>query len=198
MELGPSGYPFEKFIGEILKQQGYSVTVGVIVKGRCVYHEVDVIAEKDHHHFMIECKYHNQPGTVSNVKIPLYIQSRFKDIEQQWLQLPDHANKFHQGWVVTNTRFTDDAIQYGNCVGLHMMGWDYPRKHSLKAQIDMLELYPITCLSTLTKIEKQQLLDKNIVLCKEICDHEYHLSDIGIKPSRIPKILAEGHQLCLN
>lgn len=39
MELGPSGYPFEKFIGEILKQQGYSVTVGVIVKGKCVYHE---------------------------------------------------------------------------------------------------------------------------------------------------------------
>src|SRR5688572_33362005 len=46
MELGPSGYPFEKFIGEVLKQQEFSVEVGVIVKGRCVNHEVDVIAGK--------------------------------------------------------------------------------------------------------------------------------------------------------
>ena len=43
----------------ILKEQGYSVKVGEIVKGKCVTHEVDVIALADHHHFMIECKYHN-------------------------------------------------------------------------------------------------------------------------------------------
>lgn len=40
-----------------------------------------VIAEKDHHHFMIECKYHNQAGMISAVKILLYIQTRFKDVE---------------------------------------------------------------------------------------------------------------------
>ncbi|WP_026899265.1 restriction endonuclease [Daejeonella oryzae] len=198
MELGPSGYPFEKFIGEILKHQGYSIKLGEIVKGKCVYHEIDVIAEKEDHYFMIECKYHNQPGIVCDVKIPLYIQSRFKDVEQKWIQIPGHAHKIHQGWVVTNTRFTHDAIQYGICAGLQMLGWDYPKKNSLKDQIDMLELYPITCLTTLSKFEKQQLLDKNIVLCKEICDREYYLSDIGIKPSRIPLILEEGHQLCHN
>lgn len=119
MELGPSGYLFEKFIAELLKHQGYSVKVGEFVKGKCVNHEIDVIAEKDHHHFMIECKYHNQPGTICDVKIPLYIQARFKDVEAAWIQLPDHGAKFHQGWVVTNTRFTSDAIQYGTCAGLH-------------------------------------------------------------------------------
>ena len=80
MELGPSGYPFERFVGEILKQQGYSVKIGEIVKGKCVTHEVDVIALADHHHFMIECKYHNQQGIVCDVKITLYIQSRFNDV----------------------------------------------------------------------------------------------------------------------
>lgn len=196
MELGPSGYPFERFIGEILKHQGYSVKVGEIVKGKCVNHEIDVIAEKDHHHFMIECKYHNQPGIICNVKIPLYIQARFKDVEAAWLLLPGHVTKFHQGWVVTNTRFTSDAIQYGTCAELNLLGWDFPKKYSLKEQIDTLGLYPVTCLTTLTKIEKQQLLENNVVLCKEICDNQNHLNTIGIKASRIKLILEEGHQLC--
>lgn len=196
MELGPSGYPFEKFIGEILKQQGYAVKVSEIVKGKCVNHEIDIIAEKDNHHFMIECKYHNQPGTKSDVKIPLYIQARFKDVEEAWMQFPGHGTKFHQGWVVTNTHFTSDAIQYGTCAGLHLLGWDFPAKDSLKEQIDTLGLYSVTCFPTLTKIEKQQLLENDIVLCKEICNNENHLNTIGIESSRIKSILEEGRQLC--
>ena len=195
MELGPSGYPFERFIGEILKRQGYSVKIGEIVKGKCVNHEIDVIAEKDHHHFMIECKYHNQSGTISNVKIPLYIQARFKDVEAAWIQLPGHGTKFHQGWVVTNTRFSSDAIQYGNCAGLKLLGWDYPSKGSLKELIDTLGLYPITCLTTLTKTEKQNLLDRKIVLCKEICDNEQYLVQAGVNQSRIKNVLKESQQL---
>ncbi len=196
MELGPSGYPFEKYVGEILKYQGYAIMVGQIVKGKCVNHEIDVIAEKDHHHFMIECKYHNQPGTVCDVKIPLYIQARFKDVEASWVMLPGHSTKFHQGWVVTNTRFTSDAIQYGTCAGLNLLGWDFPKQGSLKDLIDTLGLYPVTCLTTLSKKEKQQLLENNIVLCKEVCEDKNRLSAIGISPSRIDSILKEGNQLC--
>ena len=196
MELGPSGFPFEKYIEEILRYQGYKTTVGEIVQGKCVNHEIDVIAELDHQHFMIECKYHNQRGTFSDVKIPLYIQARFKDVEAQWLKLPGHGTKFHQGWVVTNTRFSSDAIQYGNCAGLKLLGWDYPLKGNLKDLIDTLGLYPITCLTTLTKTEKQSLLDRKIVLCKEICDNDQYLVQAGINPTRIKSVLEEVTQLC--
>lgn len=196
MELGPSGYPFERFIGEILKQQGYSVKVGEIVKGKCVTHEVDVIALADHHHFMIECKYHNQQGIVCDVKIPLYIQSRFKDVEAEWVKIPQHDKKIHQGWVVTNTKFSSDAIQYGNCAGLKLLGWDYPIKQSLKDIIDDLGLYPITCLTTLTRAEKQKLLDMKIVLCTEICANEKLLYDIGMNETKVKKVIEEGQQLC--
>lgn len=196
MELGPSGYPFERFIGEILKQQGYSIKVGEIVKGKCVNHEVDVIAHTKDHHFMIECKYHNQQGIVCDVKIPLYIQSRFKDVEAEWENLPGHDKKIHQGWLVTNTKFSTDAIQYGNCVGLKLLGWDYPVKDSLKDLIDDLGLYPITCLTTLTRSEKQKLLDKKIVLCKEICENENHLGNIGMNEAKAKKVIEEAKQLC--
>jgi hypothetical protein len=196
MELGPSGYPFEKFVGEILKHQGYTVQIGEIVQGKCVTHEVDVIAQKYNNHFMIECKYHNLPGNISSVKTSLYIHSRFKDVEAMWLKLKGHENKFHQGWLVTNTRFTGDAIQYGVCAGLKLIGWDYPNNESLKDQIDQLGLYPLTCLTSLTKAEKVALLEKDVVLAKEIYNNEKLLLSIGVKPGRIKTILDEVKQLC--
>ncbi len=196
LELGPSGYPFEKFIGEILKHQGYRTKVGVIIQGHCVTHEIDVEAEKDNKHFMVECKFHNRQGYKCDVKIPLYIKSRFEDVKKQWQKRIDHATKFHQGWVVTNTRFTEDAIQYGKCSGLILIGWDYPQQGSLSERINLSGLHPITCLTTLTKSEKQQLIDKMVVLCKELCDKPKMLNEIGISDKRIRGILKEGNEIC--
>lgn len=196
MELGPSGYPFEKYIGEILKLQGYKTRVGEIMQGYCVTHEVDVIAEKENDFIMIECKYHNLRGIFCDVKIPLYIQSRFKDLEKQWLTLPNSKSKKYKGWLITNTRFSSDAIQYGNCIGLNLIGWDYPVKGSLKDQIDGLGLYPITCLTSLTKTEKQRLLDMKVVLCSEISQNEKLLVSNGVKPARINAVMKEAQKLC--
>jgi hypothetical protein len=196
MELGPSGYPFERFIAEILHHQGFAVKVGVTVQGKCVQHEIDVIAERDQQHFMVECKYHNSPGTVCDVKIPLYIHARFQDVESQWVKLPNHAFKFHQGWLVTNTKFTHDAIQYGTCAGLNLLGWNYPPGTSLKDQIDTLGLYPLTALTSITEAEKQYLLEHKVVLCREIWDHPAHLKPLKLDPAREERILEECRQLC--
>ncbi len=196
MELGPSGFPFEKYIGEILRVQGYRVQVGALVKGQCVMHEVDVLAQREDQQLMIECKYHNLPGVFCDVKIPLYIQSRFKDIEVQWRMNPEQGINHYQGWVVTNTRFSNDAMQYGLCVGLKLIGWDFPEKGSLKDQIDSLGLYPITCLTSLTKDEKQNLLDKKIVLCQELLQNPKLLDQTGINPSRTSIVMEETKLLC--
>ncbi len=196
MELGPSGFPFELYVSEILKQNAFVVQVGQIVEGHCVNHEVDVIAQKDDRHFMIECKYHNSPGMVCDVKIPLYIQARFQDVEARWKLIPGHGEKFHQGWVVTNTRFTADAIKYGTCSGLNLVSLDFPQGESLRDMIEETGLYPLTCLTTLTQPEKKSLLEKKIVLCREICHDPGYLRQINIPASRIKEVLEEGHQLC--
>lgn len=196
MELGPEGFAFEKFVGEILKNDNYSIQIGQIVHGLCVDHEIDVIAEKGEHHFMIECKFHNQPGTVSDVKVPLYIQARFKDVEAAWLQVPGHGSKFHQGWVVTNTRFTSDAIKYGTCAGLKLIGWDHPNGGSLRHRIDDSGLYPVTCLNSLTREEKQALLSQGIVLSRDLCSNKNVLLKAGVKASKIIKVQEEALLLC--
>lgn len=196
LELGPSGFPFEKFVGELLKNQGYKINVGVSVQGNCVSHEVDIIAEKENNLYMIECKYHSLFKTPCTVKIPLYIQSRFLDIEKQWKKLPNHIHKNHIGWLVNNTRFSSDAIKFGECVGLKLMSWDYPKGESLKDLISYSGLYPITCLNTISKAEKQQLLSNDIVLCKQLYQHKEILNKLGISKARKRKILDDAQALC--
>ncbi|TVZ28751.1 transcriptional regulator NrdR family protein [Gillisia sp. Hel_I_86] len=196
MELGPSGFPFEKLTGKLLEHEGFKTKVGVIVQGNCVQHEVDVIAQKDNKHYMIECKYHSDQGRFCNVKIPLYIYSRFLDVEKQWGLQKGHEAKLHKGVVYTNTRFTSDAVQYGKCVGLLLTSWDYPMGDGLKDRIDKSGLHPLTALTTLTKSEKTKLLDIGIVLCKELHENPALLEQIGIDKKRHKNILEDSRELC--
>lgn len=196
MELGPSGFPFEKYVAELMKFQGYRTRIGQILQGKCVTHEIDVIAEKDNQLVLIECKYHNQNGISCNIKIPLYIHARFNDVEAHEIKKNDYASKDRKGWIVTNTRFTVDAVQYAGCSGIQLLGWDLPFKNGLREQIDRAGLYPITCLTSLTQTEKQKLLDREIVLCLELNNNEKLLRNIGIKTIRTATVLNEVYQLC--
>jgi hypothetical protein len=196
MKLGPSGFPFEKFVSELLKVQGFSTQIGVFVEGHCVTHEIDVIATKNGKTNMIECKYHNQKNSKSNVKIPMYIHSRFKDVEKVEASGQEAETRFHQCWVVTNTRFTEDAMRYASCMNLHLIGWDYPTKAGLKDMVDSYGLYPVTCLTTLSQAQKQNLLDVKIVLCKELLHNNTILIRAGVKENHLKSIQNEIEDLC--
>ena len=194
-ELGPSGYPFEYFIGELLKAQGYHIQVGVTVNGKCVTHEIDVIAENSDNHFMVECKFHSSPGKKSDVKVPLYINSRFRDIIANMEHLPGFHTKLHQSWVVTNTRFTQDAIDYGHCSGMKLISWDYPQDDNLRNRIDRSGLHPVTVVTSLKKAQKQHLLGHGIVTCRSLLENQNHLKEIGIAPSKLHRIITEAERV---
>lgn len=196
LELGPTGYPFERLVGALLKEKGYKTQVSVILNGECVTHEIDVLAEKDGNVYAIECKFHSDVKATSNVKVPLYINSRFLDIQIQWNINSNHTTHLKQGWLVTNTRFTEDAINYAKCVGLTLLSWDYPKNNGLKANIDTLDLYPVTALTTLNKKEKHQLIDNDVVLVKELLNASEKMKNIGLSDIRIQRVLNEVKQLC--
>jgi len=195
-ELGPTGFPFERFVSAILEYTGYSTKVDVIMDGICVTHEIDVVAEKNGQTTIIECKFHGEEGRNCNVKVPLYIHSRFNDVKQHWDNKKRETKELDSGWVVTNTRFTAHAIQFGNCVGLYLLSWDYPLEDGLKDRIDRLALYPITVSTLLTKREKQFLLSRDVVLCRQLWKDKFFLDHLGISNTRKVKILKEMKQLC--
>lgn len=194
-ELGPTGFPFENFIAAIFTYSGYKAQVGKILQGSCVTHEIDVVAHKNEETTIVECKFHSEEGRNCNVKVPLYIAARFKDVKAHWDSKP-HKTNLNQGWVVTNTRFTEDALEYGKCIGLKLLSWDYPKDDGLKDKIDRLGLYPITVSTLLTNREKQFLLSRDLVLCRDLIGDAFYLDHLGVSEVRKEKILNEIKQLC--
>ncbi|WP_456422860.1 ATP cone domain-containing protein [Lutibacter sp.] len=195
-DLGPTGYPFERLVGALLKQKGFKTKVGIILPGKCVTHEIDVLAEKGSYTYAIECKFHLKPNYANNVKIPLYINSRFLDIQEQWNKKDKKTSILKQGWIVTNTRFTEDAINYAKCAGLILLSWDYPKNNGIKDNIDKYGLYPVTILTSLTKREKKLLIENDIILTKELLETSIILKKIGFSDVKAQKTLSEVQDLC--
>ncbi len=195
-ELGPTGFPFEKFVAAVLEYSGYKTEIGKIMQGNCVTHEVDVFAKKNGSLTIIECKFHGDEGRNCNVKVPLYIHSRYNDIKKHWENKKNSPLPLDKGWVVTNTRFTKDAIAYGNCVGLYLLSWDFPKENSLKDRIDRLGLYPITVSTLLSNREKQFLLSRDIVLCRQLLKDYFFLDHLEVAEPRKEKIMKELRFLC--
>ncbi len=191
MELGPTGYPFENFVAQVLAHQGFDIKVGETLQGRCVTHEVDVVATYNNTQYLVECKYYNSQAKYANVKVPLYIKSRVDDIISFREKLPEHKETRFHGWIVTNTRFTDDALQFGRCAGLHMLSWGIPKNKSLKDMVESTGVFPVTVLTGLNTKQKAYLMDKNVVLCRQLKEKEYLLNEIGLQPGKKKKLIQE-------
>lgn len=166
--LGPSGYPFERYIGRVLQKKGYEVEVGKFVDGKCVRHEVDVIARKDSHLYIVECKFHKRGNTTSDVKTALYVHSRFLDIDENHRINGSEIER--RGMLVTNTRFTSEAIKYAKCVGLRIIGWKHPTGQSLERMIEVGRTYPVTILPAAKRSVSRVLLENDIVLASDVMD----------------------------
>jgi Holliday junction resolvase-like predicted endonuclease len=195
MEMGPTGHPFEHFIGEIYRSLGFETEVGITLQGQCVTHEVDVIATKKNHQRFIECKYYQSTGKNANVQVPLYIRSRVDDIINKRKTNPDFKGYSFSGGVVTNTRFTLDAEQYGKCSGLHLLSWDYPKGEGLREIIDRERIFPVTSLSNLTKVHKKTLMDKGVVSCPQLTRDPSLLNLLNLDKRRRAKVLEEAQDL---
>lgn len=188
MDLGPTGYPFEDFIAEILKASGYQTRLRQTLSGKCITHEVDVVAEKNAHRVMIEAKFHNMPGIKTNIHVALYTKARFDDVLER--------NNLNQAWLITNTKITTDAIGYCLCMGMKVTSWNYPEGESLREMIEHSSLIPITALTTLSASQKQMLLTDHIVLCKDICANPNLLSVLGLPEDKKQRILEEAAFVC--
>ncbi len=195
MQLGPSGHPFETLIGAVMEKAGFSVKVATVVRGMCVDHEVDILALKDEILRIVEAKYHNDPGIKSDVKVVLYVHARFMDIEKESRRDKARASIIHEPWIITNTKFTTDAIEYGKCAGLSLIGWNYPQDGNLQDMIEESGLHPISSLLSLTNSQKNLLLEKGIVLCRDIEREPQLLDFLGVKNSQKKVILDEIHML---
>lgn len=196
MELGPTGFPFEKFLGEVLKTQGFKVKTGVVLYGFCVTHEVDVLASRDNKHIFVEAKFHNRLGVKTDLKVALYVKARHDDLRKSHKIKEGIIPIIHEGWLVTNTKITSKARQYGRCSGLKVIGWNYPKVGNLQDMILRSGVHPISVLTTLNKNRKKILFEKGIVLCRDLLKHKNILKELGVNSKGVGEIMNEIGLIC--
>jgi len=194
--LGPAGFFFEKYMARLFQAEHYECQVNQILEGKCISHEIDILIKKHHEIAMVECKFHMGRDAASDVKVPMYILSRFNDLKDREFKLFSKQDSISNCWIVTNNRFTTDAISFAECSGLNLLSWDFPSDSNLKTKNDNDLLYPITCLTTLTNTEKDKLLVLDVILAQELINNSFSLDKIGLSENRKKNVIKEASELC--
>lgn len=193
--LGPTGFPFEDFLGKIFEAEGYKTKRRLMLRGKCATHEVDLAAYSPAHSFIAEAKFHMRPGITSDLQVAMYSYARYLDLASARICKGDTCGIIDL-YVITNTKFSQAAIDYARCVGINLLSWDYPKKTSLHDRIEKLGVYPITVITRLSSAQKQQLLLGGIILCSDILRKPQTLQSLGLSGARINAVLSEVQSLC--
>ncbi len=195
LELGPSGHPFEDFISRLLQAEGWEVETRKTIQGRCVQHETDFYATHPGkgEYLAAELKYHNDPAYKTDLKVALYVKSRFDDI----FACDPHVQTcpIDRGMLVTNTKFTSEAIKYAECAGIELLGWSYPHDAPLFMRMSKAKIYPITALTSLTRAEKRLLISQQTISVDEIVHNRDLLDPLHLPSERIGVLIAEADGL---
>jgi len=193
--LGPTGFPFEDYLGKIFEAEGYKTKRRLVLRGKCATHEIDLAAYSPSDSFVAEAKFHSHPGVKSDLQVALYSYARFLDLSAARICSEDVCGIISL-YVITNTKFTSAATKYAACAGIKLLSWDYPKENSLHARIERHGLYPVTALTKLTARHKQELLQKGVILASELVGKPQILHSIGIRGSKIDAVLHEVGMLC--
>ena len=157
---------------------------------------MDVIATNSMHQILVECKYSSSQGKQVSVQVPLYVRSRVDDIIRKRRELSEYKDMEFFGWVVTNTRFSLDSIDYSNCSGIRLQGWDYPEGEGLKEIIEREKLYPVTILSNLTKKEKRNLMEQGVVVCSQLMEDMMLIDQLQPSKRKYNALKKELNEIC--
>ncbi len=195
LELGPSGHPFEDFVSHLYRAEGWRVETRKIIQGRCVPHETDFYASHPERgeYLAAELKYHNDPGYKTDLKVALYVKSRFDDIFA--CDPAVQTCPIDRGLLVTNTKFTSEAIAYATCAGVELLGWGYPADNNLFMRMSRAKIYPITALTHLTRAEKRLLIEQGVIAVDEIVKDRRTLDALRLPSGRVGRLLAEAEGL---
>ena len=193
--LGPSGFPFERFLARLFTEEGYKTRTGIILQGKCAPHEIDVAAYSDTDSFVAEAKFHSRPGVKTDLQVAMYSYARLLDLKEARI-CNESICAVSEFWLITNTKFTSTAIHYGECVGLKMLAWDYPKHNNLHDYIQRAKIYPITVLQSLTPSQIATLIGRDVIICKDILRNQSVLRHLHLTQSKFERVLAEVKEIC--
>ena len=192
--LGPTGFPFELFLARLFSAEGYTTRTGIIIPGHCADHEIDFAAFNDTHSFVGEAKFHARPGIKTDLQVALYSYARLLDLKDNRI-CAESLCAIREFWLVTNTKFTSAAARYGECVGIKLLSWDYPRHNNLHDRIQRSKIYPITVLQSLTLSQIAILIERGVIVCTDLIDNPGVLEFIHVSVAKKAAVMKEVREI---
>ena len=171
-KLGPTGFPFEKYVGRALEELNFKVKINQYLPGKCISeYEIDFIAQKENIIYIGECKYRNVFGDRVSSIDALVNYARFLDIKDGlFFKTKQYSNYQIKSMMVTNAKFTGNALNYLKCKNIDAFGWRYPKNKGLEQIIEENKLYPITILPSLKGRMKDIFVSKSLMLAKDVLE----------------------------
>ncbi len=192
--LGPSGFPFERFLARLFTAEGYTTKTGIIMQGKCAPHEIDIAAYTAEHSFVGEAKFHARPGIKTDLQVAMYSYARLLDLKGTKICSEDVC-AVTEFWLITNTKFTTTAEDYANCVGVPLLSWDYPRHNNLHDRIQRARVYPITVMQSLTPSQIATLISYDIIVCSDLVDTPSILRHLHLPEAKQQTIITEAKDI---
>jgi hypothetical protein len=166
---------FEVFVRVLLLHSGFQVKPNAILRGLCGEHEVDAIATKNDEVCIVEAKHHSTYHALTGLDESRIARAILEDLTDGYAQ---HVTdlKVDRAIIVTNTRYSEHALHYGNCRGILQVGWDLPKGSGIREIVEKYHLYPLSCLRGVRTEVRLRLVEAGIVLIKQLLDQDsYYL-----------------------
>jgi hypothetical protein len=162
---------FEAYVREILAHAGFEVSPNQLLAGKCVTHEVDGIARKNGFTYFVEAKHHLNYHTPTGLDESRIARAVLEDVVEGFA-LGKFNLKIDGAMIVTNTRYSQEAIEYGKCRGILQIGWSSPAGRGLQDLIKGTNLFPLSCLRGLKRDVRENLVSSGIVVLEQVLNEE--------------------------
>jgi Holliday junction resolvase-like predicted endonuclease len=160
---------FEIFVAKLFEAMGYEVETNLIIQGKCIEHEIDVVAKKGNEVILIEVKHHVNHHTYSGLDVFLQLNSTLEDLKEGY-EAGKNNFRFTRAILICNTKVSEHAKRYALCRGLEFIAWKFPVERGLERIIEEYKLYPITFIKGIKREEACKLGDAGIVTVKQLLD----------------------------
>jgi hypothetical protein len=184
---------FEVFVRVLLLHGGFQVKPNAVLRGLCGEHEVDAIATKNGEVYIVEAKHHSTYHALTGLDESRIARAILEDLTDGYAKgITDF--KVDRAIIVTNTRYSEHALQYGSCRGILQIGWDSPEGLGIREIVGKYRLYPLSCLRGVSTETRLRLVESGIVLIKQLLeqDSRYLERKLGLSRSKVTFLMEKA------
>jgi len=178
---------FEEFIQLLLSSNGFEVDPNKILVGNCGEHEVDAVARKEGVTYFVETKHHFNYHALTGLDESRIARAILEDVTEAY-ESRKTGQRFDRAMIITNTKYSEHAVNYGRCRNILQIGWNTPVDLSVQHMIEATNLYPLSCLKDLKRNVRAQLANSGVVVMKQVV--EGNLTELSGK-TRVPRQILE-------